>query len=88
MNEQEALLNGYQQENERLYQDLKKREADKKKMESKMFTENQKLGTYVLFPEKICISRADDGEKLCWIKWKIHFLLILAKFTVYIWRFW
>ena len=43
--EQEELLKGYQQENERLYKDLKQQQAKSKTSEARMFGENQKLGT-------------------------------------------
>lgn len=42
--EQEELLKGYQQENERLYKDLKQQQAKAKTTEARMFGENQKLG--------------------------------------------
>ena len=44
LQQQESLLNGYQQENERLYKEAKDKANDMKKIESKMFEENQKLG--------------------------------------------
>ena len=42
--EQEQLLTGYQQENERLYKELKQIQAKEKASEARMFCENQKLG--------------------------------------------
>ena len=42
--EQDQLLTGYQQENERLYGDLKDAQVKSKTAESQMFKENQKLG--------------------------------------------
>ena len=42
--EQEQLLAGYQQENERLYKELKQIQAKEKANEARMFSENQKLG--------------------------------------------
>ena len=42
--EQEQLLTGYQQENERLYKELKQIQAKEKASEARMFSENQKLG--------------------------------------------
>lgn len=42
--EQEQLLTGYQQENERLYKELKQMQAKEKANEARMFSENQKLG--------------------------------------------
>ena len=44
LTQQETLLSGYQQENERLYNQMKKEELEKKTFESKMIKENQKLG--------------------------------------------
>ena len=44
--EQEQLLTGYQQENERLYKDLKQVQAKEKASEARMFSENQKLGKH------------------------------------------
>ncbi len=45
--EQEKLLAGYQAENERLYQDLKKIQLDTKAMQQKMFRDNERLKTEV-----------------------------------------
>ena len=45
--EQEGLLRGYQQENERLYQEIKQIQAKAKADEARMFSENQKLGEFV-----------------------------------------
>ena len=42
--DQDQLLTGYQQENERLYDDLKQAQVKAKTAESQMFKENQKLG--------------------------------------------
>lgn len=42
--EQDQLLTGYQQENERLYEDLKQAQIKAKAAETQMFKENQKLG--------------------------------------------
>ena len=42
--DQDQLLTGYQQENERLYDDLKQEQTKAKTAESQMFKENQKLG--------------------------------------------
>ena len=53
LEQQESLLTGYQQENERLYNEIKKRDIDKKKFEGKMFKENQKLGKEILFKHKL-----------------------------------
>lgn len=47
--EQEQLLTGYQQENERLYKELKQIQAKEKANEARMFSENQKLGNNVRF---------------------------------------
>ena len=47
--EQEQLLTGYQQENERLYKELKQLQAKEKANEARMFSENQKLGNNVRF---------------------------------------
>lgn len=47
--EQEQLLTGYQQENERLYKELKQMQAKEKANEARMFSENQKLGNNVRF---------------------------------------
>ncbi len=41
--EQEKLLTGYQQENERLYQEMKKLQTISKTTEEKMFVENDRL---------------------------------------------
>ena len=46
--EQEQLLTGYQQENERLYKELKQMQAKEKANEARMFSENQKLGKDLL----------------------------------------
>ncbi|KAJ0000572.1 hypothetical protein NQD34_012414, partial [Periophthalmus magnuspinnatus] len=43
MREQETLIQGYQQENERLYQQMKFQQARNKATEDAMFKENQKL---------------------------------------------
>ena len=45
--EQEKLLAGYQQENERLYQQMKKLQEVSKTTEQKMFKENDRLTTQV-----------------------------------------
>ena len=42
--DQDQLLTGYQQENERLYEDLKQTQIKAKTGEAQMFKENQKLG--------------------------------------------
>lgn len=42
--DQDQLLTGYQQENERLYEDLKQAQIMAKTAEAQMFKENQKLG--------------------------------------------
>ena len=47
--EQEQLLAGYQQENERLYKELKQMQAKEKANEARMFSENQKLGKEYFF---------------------------------------
>ena len=47
--EQEQLLTGYQQENERLYKELKQMQAKEKANQARMFSENQKLGNNVRF---------------------------------------
>lgn len=47
--EQEQLLTGYQQENERLYKELKQMQAKEKTSEARMFSENQKLGKESVF---------------------------------------
>lgn len=47
--EQEQLLTGYQQENERLYKELKQMQAKEKANEARMFSENQKLGKEYFF---------------------------------------
>ncbi|KAL9968769.1 hypothetical protein ACROYT_G020891 [Oculina patagonica] len=46
--EQEQLLTGYQQENERLYKELKQMQAKEKANEARMFSENQKLESPLL----------------------------------------
>ena len=43
--EQEQLLAGYQQENERIYQELKTLQKSSKGAEGRMFQENQRLQT-------------------------------------------
>ena len=43
MHQQDALMAGYQTENERLYEDMKKLRVASKSTEEKMFLENQKL---------------------------------------------
>ena len=43
MKEQETLIAGYQQENKRLYNELKNVQKQHKQTEEKMFKENQKL---------------------------------------------
>ena len=45
--EQEKLLAGYQQENQRLYDDMKKMQGTSKATQEKMFTENQRLTSEV-----------------------------------------
>ena len=45
--EQEKLLAGYQQENQRLYEDMKKTQSDSKATEERLFFDNQKLKTDV-----------------------------------------
>ncbi|PIK39974.1 putative centrosomal protein [Apostichopus japonicus] len=45
--EQETLLQGYQQENERLYKELKKLREANKQTEEKLFLENQRLHSQV-----------------------------------------
>ena len=45
--DQDQLLTGYQQENERLYEDLKQAQVKAKTAETQMFKENQKLGKYL-----------------------------------------
>ena len=47
--DQEKLLTGYQQENERLYQEIKQMQAKGKANEARMFSENQKLGEMKAF---------------------------------------
>ena len=41
--EQELLLNGYQLENERLFQEMKKKDSEKKASQSNLVEENQRL---------------------------------------------
>ena len=43
MKEQETLIVGYQQENKRLYNELKNMQKQHKQTEERMFKENQKL---------------------------------------------
>lgn len=43
MRQQDALMAGYQTENERLYEEMKKLRVASKSTEEKMFRENQKL---------------------------------------------
>ena len=43
MKEQETLIAGYQQENKRLYNELKNVQKQQKQTEERMFKENQKL---------------------------------------------
>ena len=43
MKEQETLIAGYQQENKRLYNELKNVQKQHKQTEERMFKENQKL---------------------------------------------
>lgn len=43
MKEQETLIAGYQQENKRLYNELKNVQKQNKQTEERMFKENQKL---------------------------------------------
>ncbi|XP_028411147.1 centrosomal protein of 162 kDa-like isoform X2 [Dendronephthya gigantea] len=45
--DQDQLLTGYQQENERLYEDLKQAQVKAKTAEAQMFKENQKLASEV-----------------------------------------
>nr|XP_047129830.1 centrosomal protein of 162 kDa isoform X1 [Hydra vulgaris] len=45
LEQQEQLLNGYQQENQKLYQDLKKINNEKKIFEAKLVKENQRLAS-------------------------------------------
>ena len=45
--EQEKLLVGYQQENERLYMELKRSQTTTKMSEERMFKENQRLNKEV-----------------------------------------
>ncbi|VDI37735.1 protein QN1, partial [Mytilus galloprovincialis] len=47
LKEQETLLEGYQQENKKLYQQLKTSQKQSKQAEERMFKENQKMATEV-----------------------------------------
>ncbi|KAL9968762.1 hypothetical protein ACROYT_G020883 [Oculina patagonica] len=58
--EQEQLLTGYQQENERLYKELKQMQAKEKANEARMFSENQKLASE-LANLKENIERRESG---------------------------
>ena len=60
--EQEQLLTGYQQENERLYKELKQMQAKEKSNEARMFSDNQKLGKESLSCFFVC-SREDDQRE-------------------------
>ena len=43
LQEQELLLNGYQLENERLFKEVKRRDNDRKQLQSTLMEENQRL---------------------------------------------
>ena len=43
LQEQELLLNGYQLENERLFKEVKRRDSDRKQLQSTLVEENQRL---------------------------------------------
>ena len=60
LTQQETLLSGYQQENERLYNHIKKEEVEKKTFESKMIKENQKLGRVLIFKFKKWFQESFD----------------------------
>lgn len=69
--EQEQLLTGYQQENERLYKQLKQIQAKEKASEARMFSENQKLGkkksscilhVLLLIPRSFCYIVSDNKQ--------------------------
>lgn len=47
LQEQEMLLNGYQLENERLFKELKRRDAERKQFHSTVIDENQRLSKYI-----------------------------------------
>lgn len=44
--EQELLLNGYQLENERLFKEVKRRDIERKELQSTLVEENQRLSEY------------------------------------------
>ena len=48
LSEQEFLLNGYQLENERLFKEVKRRDSERKQMQSTLVEENQRLSKYCI----------------------------------------
>ena len=70
--EQEQLLTGYQQENERLYKELKQIQAKEKASEARMFSENQKLGK-----KNVRLSMRFFLVKL----WYVFFFCLLLEFV-------
>lgn len=75
--EQEQLLTGYQQENERLYKELKQIQAKEKASEARMFSENQKLGK-----KNVRLSMRFFLVKL----WYVFFLLSSTRVCGLSWR--
>ena len=74
LHQQETLLNSYQQENERLYKELKDKSEDMKKIEGKMFEENQKLGNIVKF------AKTRNQSYIFWIEQSNHECVNKKKF--------
>uniref|UniRef100_A0A8C6T8V0 Centrosomal protein of 162 kDa n=1 Tax=Neogobius melanostomus TaxID=47308 RepID=A0A8C6T8V0_9GOBI len=65
MKEQETLIKGYQQENERLYQQMKAQQARSKANEDAMFKENQRLLSELAFTREQLNKAQKPVSNLC-----------------------
>ena len=74
MKEQETLIAGYQQENKRLYNELKNVQKQQKQTEERMFKENQKLmaeASNLRYEISFSFIKANLYEKLIYPKYAV-----------------
>lgn len=81
--EQETLIKGYQQENERLYQQMKGQQARSKANEEAMFSENQRLLSELAFTrEQLSRSQRPVGN-VCSLDHTRRITQLLAQINVF-----
>uniref|UniRef100_A0A8D3ANA8 Centrosomal protein of 162 kDa n=2 Tax=Scophthalmus maximus TaxID=52904 RepID=A0A8D3ANA8_SCOMX len=79
LKEQEALIKGYQQENEKLYLQLKAQQAKSKSNEDAMFSENQRLLSQLTFTREQLIKPSRPVGNVCVVDHTQHITDLLAQ---------